>query len=61
MVTWSWARRWWRVGAQRWRRRLTHWRGQDTAKLDALGIAHAMNLGMYDFFPKAAGKGNTVR
>lgn len=34
---------------------------KDVAKLDELGIGHAMNLGMYDFFPKVAGKGNTVR
>eukprot|EP00287_Rhodomonas_sp_CCMP768_P017850 CAMPEP_0202822352 /NCGR_PEP_ID=MMETSP1389-20130828/11008_1 /ASSEMBLY_ACC=CAM_ASM_000865 /TAXON_ID=302021 /ORGANISM="Rhodomonas sp., Strain CCMP768" /LENGTH=267 /DNA_ID=CAMNT_0049495255 /DNA_START=42 /DNA_END=845 /DNA_ORIENTATION=- len=34
---------------------------KDVRKLDDLGIGHAMNLGMYDFFPKAAGKGNTVR
>jgi len=33
----------------------------DSHKLDSMGIAHAMNLGMYDFFPKSAGKGSTVR
>jgi len=26
-----------------------------------LGIGHAMNLGMYDFFPIRAGKGQAVR
>lgn len=33
----------------------------DEAALAARGIGHAMNLGMYDFFPSLAGKGPSVR
>mmetsp|Transcript_42522 Transcript_42522/g.98946 ORF Transcript_42522/g.98946 Transcript_42522/m.98946 type:complete len:195 (-) Transcript_42522:18-602(-) len=33
----------------------------DKAGLSGRGLAHAMNLGKYDFFPQVAGKGNTVK
>ena len=33
----------------------------DEGALAARGIGHAMNLGMYDFFPSLAGKGPVVR
>ena len=30
-------------------------------RLAERGLAHAMNLGMHDFFPALAGKGNVVK